>query len=142
MSYKNLDTMIGTTSPQLPKYVTRVITFVETKLIPLLEMGKIEAYRWTKGAFEHFKKPIFKSFLNTQMKACGHNPTRQKRYWTTKKNIQNWINIYVLPFKAMAIMENYCFFFHMNIEEFKPKIHWWNFKFKLWFMTSKMNTYV
>jgi hypothetical protein len=57
------------------------------------------------------------------MKACGHNPTRQKRYWTTKKNIQNWINIYVLPFKAMAIMENYCFFFHMNIEEFKPKIH-------------------
>jgi hypothetical protein len=36
--------MIGTTSPQLPKYVTRVITFVETKFIPLLEMGKIEAY--------------------------------------------------------------------------------------------------
>jgi hypothetical protein len=39
------------------------------------------------------------------------------------KKIQNWINIYVLPFKAMAIMAGYWFFIHMNIKEFKPKIH-------------------
>jgi hypothetical protein len=35
-----------------------------------------------------------------------------------KKN-QNWINIYVLSFKAMAIMANYCFSIHMNVKEFK-----------------------
>jgi hypothetical protein len=23
----------------------------------------------------------------------------QKGYWTTKKNSQNWLNVYVLPFK-------------------------------------------
>jgi hypothetical protein len=27
-----------------PQYVTRVITFIETRPIPLLEMGKVEAY--------------------------------------------------------------------------------------------------
>jgi hypothetical protein len=53
----------------------------------------------------------------------GHDPTSQKRYQTTKKNSQNWINIFVLPFKAMAIMASYCFFIHMNVKEFKPKIH-------------------
>ncbi len=37
--------------------------------------------------------------------------------------LQNWINIYVLPFKAMAIMVSCCFFIHMNGKEFKPKIH-------------------
>jgi len=36
---------------------------------------------------------------------CSHNPTNQKGCRTTNKNIQNLINIYVLPFKAMAIME-------------------------------------
>jgi hypothetical protein len=40
-----------------------------------------------------------------------------------KKKHQNLINIYVLPFKTMAIMANYCFFIHMNVKEFKPKIH-------------------
>jgi hypothetical protein len=35
---------------------------------------------------------------------CSHNPTNQKECWITKKNNQNWIKIYVLPFKAMAIM--------------------------------------
>jgi hypothetical protein len=37
---------------------------------------------------------------------CSHNPTIQKGCWITKKNNQNWINIYVLPFKAMVA--NYC----------------------------------
>jgi hypothetical protein len=40
-----------------------------------------------------------------------------------KKRGQNWINIYVLPFKAMAIMVSYCFFIHMNVKEFKQKIY-------------------
>jgi hypothetical protein len=39
-----------------------------------------------------------------------------------KKN-QNLINIYVLPFKTMAIMASYCFSIHMNVKEIKPKIH-------------------
>jgi hypothetical protein len=41
----------------------------------------------------------------------------------TKKNSQNLINIYVFPFKAMVIMASYCFFVHLNVKEFKPKIH-------------------
>jgi hypothetical protein len=39
------------------------------------------------------------------------------------KNNQDWGNIYVLPFKTMAIMASWSFFIHMNIKEFKPKIH-------------------
>jgi hypothetical protein len=31
----------------------------------------------------------------------------QKGRWTTKKNNKYWINIYVLSFKAMAIMANF-----------------------------------
>jgi hypothetical protein len=31
--------------------------------------------------------------------------------------------IYVLSFKAMTITTSYCFFIHMNVKEFKPKIH-------------------
>jgi hypothetical protein len=34
---------------------------------------------------------------------------------------QNWINIYVLPFKTMEIMASYFFFIHINVKEFKPK---------------------
>jgi hypothetical protein len=41
---------------------------------------------------------------------CSHNPTNQKGCWITKKNNQNWIKFYVLPFKAMEIMAS--FFFH------------------------------
>jgi hypothetical protein len=47
----------------------------------------------------------------------------QKGCRIAKKNNQNWINIYVLPFKAMAIMASYRFFIHMNVMESKPKIH-------------------
>jgi hypothetical protein len=53
----------------------------------------------------------------------SHNPTSQKGHWTAKKNNQNLINIYVFPFKAMAIMANYHFLIHMNVKEFKPKIY-------------------
>jgi len=52
------------------------------------------------------------------------------------KNNQNRKNIYVLPFKiTMAIMASCCFFIHMNVKEFKPKIHLINFKFKFQFKT-------
>jgi hypothetical protein len=47
----------------------------------------------------------------------------QKGRQITKKKNQNWINIYVFPFKAIAIMASYCFFIHMNVKESKPKIH-------------------
>ncbi len=40
-----------------------------------------------------------------------------------KKNNQNWKNIYVLQFKTMTIMANCSFFIHMNVKEFKTKIH-------------------
>jgi hypothetical protein len=39
-----------------------------------------------------------------------------------RKN-KNWTNVYGLPFKTMAIMVNFCFFIHMNVNEFKSKIH-------------------
>jgi len=55
---------------------------------------------------------------------CSHNQTSQKRHQTTRKNNQNWRNIYpILPFKTMAIMASCSFFIHMNVKEFKPKIH-------------------
>jgi hypothetical protein len=47
----------------------------------------------------------------------------QKRMSNCKENNQNWTIIYVLLFKAMAIMANCYFFIHMNVKEFKPKIH-------------------
>ncbi len=47
----------------------------------------------------------------------------QKKGPIAKKNNKNWINIYVVSFKAMEIMANYCFFIHMNVKEFKPKIY-------------------
>jgi len=40
-----------------------------------------------------------------------------------KKTNQNWINIDVFLFKAMVIMASYCFFIHMNVKDFKPKLH-------------------
>jgi hypothetical protein len=51
----------------------------------------------------------------------------QKGLRAIKKN-QNWINIYVLPFKAMAIMVSYYFFIHINVKEFKQKIHLMKFQ--------------
>jgi hypothetical protein len=36
-----------------------------------------------------------------------------------QKKFQNWINIYVLPFKTMEIMASCSFFIHMNVKEFK-----------------------
>jgi hypothetical protein len=62
-------------------------------------------------------------FVDVHMFGCSHNPTSQKGRWNAKKNNQNWINIYVLSFKAMVIMKNYCFSIHMNIKEFKSKIY-------------------
>jgi len=60
----------------------------------------------------------------SKTKGCSHNTTNQKGHQTSKKKKnQNWINIYVFPFKVMAIRESYCFFIHMNVKEFKPKIH-------------------
>jgi hypothetical protein len=62
-------------------------------------------------------------FCELHALGCIHNPMSQKGRRTTKKNNQNWINFYVLPFKAMSIMANHCFFIHMNVKEFKTKIH-------------------
>jgi hypothetical protein len=50
----------------------------------------------------------------------------QKECLIAKRNNQNLINIYVFLFKAMAIMASYCFFIHMNVKKFKPKIHLMN----------------
>jgi hypothetical protein len=46
----------------------------------------------------------------------NHNPTSQKWHWIINKNNQNWINIYVLPFKAMAIMASCFFFIDVNVK--------------------------
>jgi ribosomal protein L23 len=47
----------------------------------------------------------------------------QKGHQTTRKNSHKWKNIYVLPFKTMAIMASCCFFIHMNVRNSKQKIH-------------------
>jgi hypothetical protein len=39
------------------------------------------------------------------------------------KNNQDWRNINVLPFKTMEITASWSFFIHMNVKEFKQKIH-------------------
>jgi len=44
-SCKNMDAMIGATSPQFPKYDVGVITFEETRVIPPLEMGREDVCR-------------------------------------------------------------------------------------------------
>jgi hypothetical protein len=45
----------------------------------------------------------------------------QKGCWITKKNSQNCINIYVLPFKAMTIMASYCFSFIYICQQIQTK---------------------
>ncbi len=60
-------------------------------------------------------------FLFKTSSGHSHNPNSQKWHQIVKKNNQNWIDIYVLPFKAMAIIVSYIF--HRNVKEFKPKIH-------------------
>jgi hypothetical protein len=54
---------------------------------------------------------------------CSHNQMSQNECRMTKKKNQNWKNMYVLPFKTMAIMASCSFFIHMNVKKFKPKIH-------------------
>jgi hypothetical protein len=70
------------------------------------------------------------------------SPCKEK-YWLFQMGVQrcqitnffcqNWINIYILSFKAMAIMASYWFFIYMNVKEFKQKIH----LMKFWFRTFK-----
>ncbi len=54
---------------------------------------------------------------------CNHNKTSQKGCQMGLKKSQDWKNIYVLPLKTMAIMASWSFLIHMNVKEFKPKIH-------------------
>ncbi len=60
--------------------------------------------------------------MNHSKIRCTHDPTRKIKCQIIKKNNQNWINIYVLPFKAMEIMTSF-FFIRMNVKKFKPTIH-------------------
>jgi hypothetical protein len=66
-SCKKLYPIIGAKSPQFLKYVVGVITFIETRHIPPLEMGR-EVCQWTMGTFGHSKELGFMSLPNTQMK--------------------------------------------------------------------------
>ncbi len=66
---------------------------------------------------------------------CSHNPMSQKGCWTTKKNSQNWINIYVLPFKPMQSWQVVFLFIIWMLRNSNQKSIWWNFKFKFWFKT-------
>jgi hypothetical protein len=67
--------MIGTTNPQLPKYIVKVITSTKTKPTPPLEMKK-EVYQQIRGAFRHFKKIDLKSLPNMQMKVKSKEVSR------------------------------------------------------------------
>jgi hypothetical protein len=42
-----------------------------------------------------------------------------KRASHDEKKNQNWKNIYVVPFKTMAIVASCSFLIHMNVKEFK-----------------------
>jgi hypothetical protein len=46
-----------------------------------------------------------------------------KRAKKSIKQSKQTINIYVLQFKTMVIITSCFFFNHMNVKEFKPKIH-------------------
>jgi hypothetical protein len=48
--------------------------------------------------------------------------SQQGRQMGPKKN-QDWRNIYVLSLKTMAIIASWSFLIHMNVNEFKSKIH-------------------
>jgi hypothetical protein len=63
------------------------------------------------------------SNLNVAQEIRGAITISQKECQMDPKNSQDWRNIYVLPFKTMAIMASLYFLFHMNVKEFKPKIH-------------------
>jgi hypothetical protein len=57
------------------------------------------------------------------LSGCNHNKTSQKGCEMGFKNSHDWKNIYVLSFKTMAIVMSCFFLIHMNVKEFKPKIH-------------------
>jgi hypothetical protein len=46
-----------------------------------------------------------------------------KNMLDNKEKCQNWKNVYVLPIKTMVIMASYYYFTHVNVKEFKLKIH-------------------
>jgi hypothetical protein len=62
---------------------------------------------WSKHLCENLKMSV----VTTSQKGCQF----------IKKNNQNWINVYVLPFKTMTFMASCCFFIHMYVNEFKQK---------------------
>ncbi len=66
---------------------------------------------------------LFQSFWILYVFGVQSQSNEPKGCQIAKKNNQNWINIYVLPFKAMAILANCCFFIQINVKKFKPKIH-------------------
>jgi hypothetical protein len=72
-----------------------------------------------------------------QVLRCNHNPMSQKGCWIAKKNSQKMINIYVFPFKAVAIMASCCFDIHMNVRGSKPKIHLMKFEVLIFDLTFK-----
>ncbi len=59
-----------------------------------------------------------KNYIYIYSNECIHNSMSQKGRRTANKNNQNLINIYVLPFQAMIIMENNYFFIRLNVKEF------------------------
>jgi len=65
---------------------------------------------------------------NKKMQEKGYIVTsnNQKKVLDCRKR-QNKKYIYVFPFKTMEIMKSCCLFIHMNVNEFKPKIHWIKF---------------
>jgi hypothetical protein len=104
-------------------------------------LGSWRWLRWNfqnKTTFWHQNESWLCTPIGERDYEWSHNPTSQKRCWTTKKYNQNQINIYVLPFKAMPIMLSYCFFIHINVKEFKPKNPFDEIlSFKFWFRRSK-----
>jgi len=61
--------------------------------------------------------------MNIQMNEPHGIGICDKKALNHKKKSWNWINIYVLLFKAMVIMASCCFFIHMNVKEFKQKFY-------------------
>jgi hypothetical protein len=89
--------------------------------------GDIKDFFWYNGFLFHCLPWLSLDFhLHwTWVQSQSNEP---KKNQTAKKNNRNLINIFVLPFKAMAIMASFFFLIHMNVKEFKPKIHL-SFKF-------------
>ncbi len=76
--------------------------------------------KWRSGfSFQIFKlQQLWDALQNACCWIMSQSNELKRASHDEKKN-QNWKNIYVVPFKTMAIVASCSFLIHMNVKEFK-----------------------